>query len=84
MELKILYSYIYMQPPSRLGKFRTARCYGSRHLLLTSPLERISRRGTDQAGQTLHHILLSRYILHASPFLPPYSRFRVTYLGVCT
>lgn len=59
-----------MQPPcpSRLSKFRTARCYGSRHLLLSSPLERISRRGT---GQTLHHILLSRYILHAFSLLVP-------------
>lgn len=65
--------------PSRLGKFRTVRCYGSRHLLLTSPAERISRRGAGQAGQTLHHILL-RYARTTDirTFLPR----TVTYLGV--
>lgn len=71
-----------MQPlcPSRLAKFRTARCYGSRHLLLTSTLEHISRCGAGQAGQTLHYILLSQYYT-PSPLLPPSSRFPISYSG---
>ena len=58
--------------PFRLGKFYTARYYGSRHLLLTSLPERISRCNAGQAGQTLHHILL-RYYRH--PRVPPYTHF---------
>lgn len=68
VELRVTPIYIFTRNqtkyfcPPRLGKFYTARYYGSRHLLLTSLPERISRRS---AGQTLHHILL-RYELPTS------------------